>query len=106
MVDTLEETAVTHKMLSARMLHFAHDLEGVVGAAMFEHSFTDGRCYSVHSSPVSSFHGHLTTEQVFSDYAEANAAYDELLTLLSNQLGPMERQEVPEGVNQTIHATN
>ncbi|MBK5355057.1 hypothetical protein JFU37_21475 [Pseudomonas sp. TH41] len=106
MVDTLEETAVTHKMLSARMLHCAHDLEGVVGAVVFEHLFTDGRCYSVHSSPVNGSHAHLTTEQVFSDYAEANAAYEELLTLLSNQVGPMERQEVPESFNQTIHATN
>ncbi|WP_248914715.1 hypothetical protein [Pseudomonas moorei] len=97
---------MSHQMLSARMLHYAHDLEGVVGAAVFEHSFTDGRCYSVHSSPVNCSHAHLMTEQVFSDYAEANSAYEELLILLSNQVGPIERQEIPEGFNQTIHATN
>ncbi|MNP75764.1 hypothetical protein D3C76_1728750 [compost metagenome] len=93
-------------MLSAQMLHFAQDLGGTVGAAVLEHLFTDGSCYSVHSSPVNSCHTHLLTEQVFSDYAEANSAYDELLNLLSNQVGPMERQEVPEGFNQKIHATN
>jgi hypothetical protein len=95
-----------HKMLTTQMLHCAHDAEGTVGAALFEHSFTDGLCYSVHSSPVKSSRADLMTEQVFPGYSEAYSGYDKLLDLLSSQLGPMRRQEVPEGFNQAIHAAN
>lgn len=95
-----------HKMRSTKMLHCAYDPKCTVGVAVFEHSFTDGHCYSVHSSPVKSSRADLMTEQVFAGYAEAHSAYDELLTLLSNQVGPMERREVPDGFNHPIHITN
>lgn len=95
---------MTSKMISTRMLRSANDAAGAVGVVLFEHRFTDGYRYSVQSAPVNSSRSDFMTEQVKGALEEAEDAYEELLALLSLQVGPLESREAPEGFNKPVYA--
>ena len=101
---TPKESPSIPRMLCARMLRVANDPAGAVGAALFEHRFTDGYRYSAHSAPVNSSRSDFMTDQIKGTLEEAEDAYEELLALLSLQVGPLESREAPDGFNTPVYA--
>lgn len=98
-----KESPSTPRMISARMLRVANDAAGTVGVVLFEHRFTDGCRYSVQSAPVNSSRSDFMTEQVKNTMVEAEEAYDELLSCLSHQVGPLKSREAPVGFNTHVY---
>jgi len=101
---TPKESTCIPRMISARMLRIANDAAGTVGVVLFEHRFTDGHRYSVHSAPVNSSRSDFMTEQVKGTLEEAEDAYEELLALLGLQVGPLESREAPESLAMPVYA--